>query len=143
MSLVVIYDEGASPEKVLGVVRSANTPDYVERTDVLINPDISALDGIVAQKYWKHDTGAVIEYTQGEKDAQDAAEAAAADAAMRASGQALYDGQVDVAQALRAMAEVMVIGFNELRDLHSLTPYTMQQLKTIIQSKIADGSVDE
>ena len=143
MSLVVIYDEGASPEKVLGVVRSANTPDFDQRTDVVINPDLSALDGIVPQKYWKHDTGAVIEYTQGEKDAQDAAEAAAADVAMRLSGQSMFDGQTDMAQVLRALADTMVDGFNTLRALHSLPDYTLAQLKSIIQSKISDGSVDE
>ena len=106
MSLVVIFDEGASPEKVLGVVRSANTPDYDGRTDVVVNPDISALDGIVPQKYWKHDTGAIVEYTAQEKTDQDAAEAAADDASMRAAGKAFYDGQTAEGQAFRAFVKV-------------------------------------
>jgi len=143
MSLVVIYDEGASPEKVLGVVRSANTPDYDQRSDVLINPDISALEGVVPQKYWKHDTGVVIEFTQGEKDAQDAADAAASDAAMRGGAQAIFNGQTTWGQVLRAIADTMVTGFNDLRVEHGKPDYTLAQLKGIIQGKIADGSVDE
>ena len=105
MSLVVIFDEGASPEKVLGVVRSADTPDFSARTDVVINPDIDALDGVVPQKYWKHDTGSIIEFAQAEKDAQDAADVAAADASMRSAGKSLFDGQTAEGQEVTRRSE--------------------------------------
>ncbi len=56
-------------------LRSVNTPDY-PTADWLINPDLSAL-AAVEQKYWKVVGETVVEMTQPEKDAVDAAEAAA------------------------------------------------------------------
>jgi len=60
---------------------SVNTPEY-DTNDWLVNPDLSSLQGIVAAKYWKvtgvAPGGVVEEMTQGEKDAVDAAELAAA-----------------------------------------------------------------
>ena len=165
MSLVVIFDEGASPEKVLGVVRSANTPDFDQRTDVVINPDIAALDGVVPQKYWKHDTGSIIEYTQGEKDAQDAADVAAADAALRVGAKGEFDG--DGGLAKRALVEALIREINILRQWimqykvdvaaaanlgglqasvaasNDLPDRTLAQAKGVIQGAIDGGDVDE
>lgn len=61
---------------------SVNTPDY---SDViwLHNPDLSGVSE-VAQKYWKVVDDTVVEMDQTEKDAVDAAEAAAAQAALDA-----------------------------------------------------------
>ncbi|MBT8428494.1 MAG: hypothetical protein KJN79_01140 [Gammaproteobacteria bacterium] len=56
-------------------LQSVNTPDYPV-LDWIINPDLSALTG-VPQKYWKVVGDTVVEMTQGEKDAADAALAAA------------------------------------------------------------------
>ena len=78
MAVIVVYDEGASPEAVLEVHPSANTPDYSGRTDVVVNPDLSGVAAVL-RKYWKHVTGSIVEMTQGEKNAVDAAEVAAAD----------------------------------------------------------------
>lgn len=50
---------------------SVHTPDYDVET-WLRNPDLSGLDG-VAQRYWKVVDDTVVEMTQGEKDAVDAA----------------------------------------------------------------------
>lgn len=51
---------------------SVNTPDY-STDDWEHNPDVSGVTG-VAQKYWKYDgTNIVVEMSQGEKDAVDAA----------------------------------------------------------------------
>lgn len=55
-------------------LQSVNTPDFPVE-DWIINPDLSALTG-VPQKYWKVVGDTVVEMTQPEKDAVDAAEAA-------------------------------------------------------------------
>lgn len=54
---------------------SINTPDYSD-VDWIINPDLSALASI-PHKYWKVFGDNVVEMDQSEKDAVDAAEAAA------------------------------------------------------------------
>lgn len=143
MALIVVFDELASPQKVLGVNRSADTGQYLGRTDIVVNPDLTALDGIVPQRYWKHDTGLIVEFSQAEKDAQDAAEAQAADDALRLAAPALLDGQVPLALLLRAFADIIKDEFNILRALHSLPDRTLAQLKAAIQSRTAPGNVDE
>ncbi|MHC4336256.1 MAG: hypothetical protein ACYSUV_21285 [Planctomycetota bacterium] len=142
MSLVVVFDEGATPERVLDVVRSAHTPDYASRTDVVINPDISAVDGIVAQLYWKHDTGLIVEMTQAEKDALDAAIAAALDAATRGGAKAELNGFASLPLLLRAFADVVKDEVNILRALHSIPDRTLAQLRTAIDGRIDSGDVD-
>ncbi len=52
-------------------LRSVNTPDF-PTADWLINPDLSAV-AAVPNKYWKIVAGSVVEMTQAEKDAVDAA----------------------------------------------------------------------
>ena len=168
MALIVIYDEGASPEKVLEVLPSANTPEYDFRTDVLVNPDLSSVQGIVPRRYWKHVAGSVVEFTQAEKDAQDAAEAAAEDLAVRTEAKGQYDGQTTEGLAKRAFADVVMREINLLRTwtrdlqtnmaaannnvagvkdavstLPTLADRTLAQLKTSIQSTIDGGTVDE
>lgn len=59
----------------LQYLQSVNTPDY-PIGDWVINPDLSGVVG-VPQKYWKLTGDVVSEMTQPEKDAVDAAEAAA------------------------------------------------------------------
>lgn len=164
MSLIVIFDEAATPQKVLGVLPSANTPDFDGRTDVLVNPDLSALDAI-PQAYWKHDTGAVIEYTQAEKDTQDAAESAAADAALRDGAKGQFSGQPGL--ALRAFADIIKDEINVIRTwardykavvasannfsslksgvagMADLPDRTLAQLKSAIEARVDSGSVDE
>jgi len=55
---------------------SVNTPSF-PTVDWIINPDLDALSG-VEKKYWKVVGDTVVEMTQGEKDALDAAALAAA-----------------------------------------------------------------
>jgi hypothetical protein len=142
MALVVVYDEGASPQSVLEVLPSVHTPDYEGRTDVLINPDLSPVAG-VPERYWKVVGSAVAEYSQAEKDAQDAADAAALDAAIRASGKQHFDGQIPVGLAMRAFAKIVMDEINILRAQHSLPDRTLEQLKSAIQTAIDNGDVDE
>jgi hypothetical protein len=142
MALIVIFDEGASPEQVLQVIPSANTPEYSSRSDVLVNPDISALQGIIPRRYWKRVLDTVVEYTQAEKDAQDAAEAAAEVAAVRAGAKNQHVGFSGLPVYLRAFADVVREEINILRALHSLQDRTLAQLKTAIENRIDSGGVD-
>ncbi len=166
MSLVVVFDEGASPQKVLEVHPSANTPEYEGRSDVLINPSLAAVVG-VPERYWKVVEPNVLEFTQAEKDAQDAAEAAAADTALRAGAVSLFDGQVPLPLSKRGHANLVLREINILRGwimdfkvevaatsnlanfksriagLPDLADRTMVQAKTQIAADINDGTVDE
>jgi len=142
MALVVIYNEGASPQNVLDVIPSANTPDYLARTDALINPDISSVLA-VARRYWKVIGTTVSEMNTGQKNAVDAAIVAAADQALRASARGQYDGQTTAGQAFRALVKVLLDEINTLRAQHSLADRTLAQAKTAIQSAIDSGDVDE
>jgi hypothetical protein len=142
MALIVIYDEVATPQKVLQVIPSANTPEYSSRSDVLVNPDISALQGIVPLRYWKHDTGSVVEFTQAEKDAQDAAEAAAEVASVRLEAKEQHNDFQPLALYLRAFADIIKDEINILRALHSLPDRTLAQLKAAINARVDSGDVD-
>ena len=51
---------------------SVNTPDY-SPVDWIINPDLSLLQGIVSQTYWKVSGDSVLEMTSGEKVTKDQA----------------------------------------------------------------------
>jgi hypothetical protein len=69
MSQIIVYDpnDPTVASRVTSFNRSANTPDYDAETNKLVNPDLSALDGIVPQNYWKVVSGAVYEMTATEK----------------------------------------------------------------------------
>jgi len=69
MANVAIFKSGQTPQ----YLESVNTPDYSKDVDVLVNPDVSALDG-VPLKYWKRVLNTVVEMNQTEKDALDAAD---------------------------------------------------------------------
>ena len=73
MSVIVIYDPAdvTVAGKVTAHHKSANTPAFDGVTDKLVNPDLSALSA-VAQKYWKHSTGSIVEMSAQEKTDIDA-----------------------------------------------------------------------
>ena len=171
MSLVVLFDEGATPEKVLEVIFSAHTPDFSSRTDALIDPDISALEGTVPRKYWKRVLSTVVEFTAAEKTQQDTDDAAATDSLIR---QDAKNGLIGFGPTglgpnpllLRAFADIVKDEINVLRgwldqfkadvaaatnlaDLKtsvaaqpSLPDRTLAQLRTAIDNKIDGGTVD-
>ena len=68
MSNIVVYDpdDTVVAGRVLEYAESANTPDYNSESNKIISPDLSGVSG-VDQKYWKVDTGAVVEMTAQEK----------------------------------------------------------------------------
>lgn len=159
MALIVIFDEVTTPQKVVNIIIGAHTPDFSSRTDVAINPDLSALatfdaEGrlatfIVPRRYWKHSTGAIVEYTQAEKDAQDAQDAidreaervqGIANTKLAAKDQII--GFADTSLFLRAFISILIEEINTLRALHSLPDRTIAQLKTAIGNRIDDGTID-
>ena len=74
-SNVVIFDPN-DPDvqnRVTRFRRSVPTGQFASRTDVLINPDVSALQGVVPVRHWKVSLpSTVLEMTQAEKDLIDA-----------------------------------------------------------------------
>lgn len=70
MSNVAIYDEEdpVVANRVTAYLVSVNTPDYEERSDVLINPELPTG---VAQKYWKVNEGSIVEMNSSEKNSID------------------------------------------------------------------------
>jgi hypothetical protein len=67
MANVIIYDEATGAVK--SYLKSVHTPTYSSRSDVLVNPTLPETD----LKYMKVSGGVVVEMTQEEKDAVDAA----------------------------------------------------------------------
>lgn len=88
MPKIVVYDEGASPQKVLRVTGDSENQGFWDdsgRTDFLVNPDLTAV-AAVPVRYWKVVGSSVVAMTAGEQTAQDNAQASAVDAATRQSG---------------------------------------------------------
>ena len=86
--------------------RSVSTPDYPSQ-DWIINPDLSAVAGQPV-KYWTITGDVVSLMSQAERDAVDAAEAAAAITADKDANKA----QLDAERVLRAVALVALDEFN-------------------------------
>lgn len=152
MPRIVFFDEGASPQKVLSVTGPSVDEGPFNasgRTDFVVHPDLSALEGVVPRKYWKHLLGSIVEYTAQEKTDQDTAEAAR-DAAnvvarlddIRSQAAAGFDGFDSNPLLLRAFAETLKDEINTLRALHGLPNRTLAQLRTAIAAKVNDGTVD-
>lgn len=150
MATVVVFAEGASPERVLFVRRLVDPAPYRERTDVAISPDLSALEGVLEEKYWKHDgSGGIVAMTvleQGAKDTADQTERDQQDQdaldAIRADAAIALDGFDSGPLALRALAEIIKDELNVLRALHALPDRTLAQLRTSITNKVNSGDVD-
>jgi hypothetical protein len=145
MPRIVTFDEAATPQRVLGVTGVSENEgpwNASGRTDFVISPDLSLLIDLVSRRYWKHDSGSIVEYTQAEKDAQDASEAVAHDASVREGAESGLVGFHGDALLLRAFADVIKDEINVLRAQHSLPDRTLAQLKSAINSRINDGTVD-
>lgn len=96
------------------VRESANTPDYEGRADVLINPDLSAVQS-VARKYWKCSGGAVVEMSAAEKSSLDAAEATARRDAARAQAVSIEAAEDAEGVRLRTVLQLTIDENNSLR----------------------------
>jgi len=121
-------------------LRSVSTPDFPV-ADWIINPDLSSVAG-VPTKYWKISGDLVLEMTQAEKDAVDAAEAAATLTGVRTEGKDIVDRENGISTNLRSLILILIDEFNILRTLHSLPDRTLSQLKTSIKNRIDAGDAD-
>lgn len=114
MSVIVRYSTGSTPNPVVAYLPSANTPDYENLPNTLVNPDLSLVSG-QPQKYWKHVAGAIQLMTQGEKDAIDAAAAAAVIANAKTAAKAIQDDLTSQSRAIRAVVKETVDELNAIR----------------------------
>jgi hypothetical protein len=110
----------------LQLLYSVNTPDY-PTTEWIINPVLPACEAI----YWKIVGDTVQEMTQPEKDAVDAAIAAAA---AQAEADA-KDITISFEKLLKAFALTVLDEINILRDEHGLAARTVSQLKNAVSNK--------
>lgn len=131
MALIVVFDEGASPEVILDVDRSGNEGLFLGRTDVLINPDLSGVVD-VPRKYLKHLAGAVVPMDTAEREAVNAAEVATASEAERVSARLEVDSRL-----LRAIVAHFHIRVNQNAD--PADQMTAAQAKVDILARIDAG----
>ena len=112
MATIVTFDPAVTPQRVLRVIFRGDPAPFRERTDWVLNPDLSLLEGIIPRKYWKHDAGTIVEYTAGEKVARDTAQAAADDLATRERAKDDLEGFVARSLVLRAFSGCLIVSFD-------------------------------
>jgi hypothetical protein len=110
MANIAIFHAGQTPQ----YLTSVNTQDYSSDPDAIINPDVSALTA-VAVKYWKRSGDLVLEMTAGEKDAVDAAAAAALTTSLRSVANDITDASDSDGVKWRALALMLLDELNSLR----------------------------
>jgi len=120
---------------------SAHTPDFPTGSWI-INPNLTALLGIVLQKYWKIVGDTVVEQTAGEKTTTDADILAAENTRVRAGAVTAEDTKAIDYVLIRALSLVVKDEVNVLRALHGLGDRTNAQIKTGIKNKINSGDAD-
>lgn len=111
------------------VIRSANTPDFPSQ-DWLINPDLSGVSGLPT-KYWKIVGDSVQAMSQPERDAADAAEFFASEAADRVNEKQRFNEK-----ALRAIVLLLIDEINLLRAQLALPERTPRQARTAFENKV-------
>lgn len=133
---VVMCQTGTDDGKqVLRYERSVNTPDYSSDQKNLINPDVSALNGVPV-KYWKCQNGGVVAMTQAERDDLDLAAATANTAAVKVMAKAAIDDTSIDGYRLQAILEIVMDEINILRAQHGLPARTSTQLRNAVKTKI-------
>ena len=161
MSNIAIFRAGETPE----YLTSVNEPPYVGDPDVLIDPDITAVIGVPV-KYWKRVNDTIVEMSQAEKDAVDAAIALISKTANRTAADSLKDNTSAEGIAWRALALLLLDELNALRQwtvnlktetasannladfksrvatLPTLSDRTITQVKTAYNNKINNGTAD-
>ena len=95
------------------LIRSVNTPDY-NPVDWIINPDLSAVEGFPSI-YWTITGDVVTLQNQSERDATDAAIAAALITDQKTEAEQLHDDVEALSRALRAVVLLTVGELNALR----------------------------
>lgn len=111
---------------------SANTPDFPE-VDWIINPDLSAVEGF-STRYWDISGDSVLLVDAPTRDARDQEYVTAGQAADEQRERERYDQEA----VLRAVVKLLVDELNILRNQHSLTPRTYEQVRAAILAAIGD-----
>ena len=72
MSDIIRFDPDDSivPRRVKAFLKSVNTPSFNAEPNKIVNPNLSGVSGIPL-KYWKEDSGSIVEMTSEEKSAVD------------------------------------------------------------------------
>lgn len=143
MADIVIFDplDSVVAGRVTDYLQSVNTPDYDSVADKVVNPDLSALEAVPV-KYWKHDSGSIVEMIQAEKDAWDNSVATALNLNRRELAKQIVDTQEELGKIIRVLAEITRSEINILRAQHGLADRTLSQLKTAMKNQIDSGNVD-
>ncbi len=162
MAHAVVFN--STDDDVIIIDSSADTNEYQKSTpQVGCNADLSAVTGI-PQRYWNLVGGQVQAMTQGERDAKDAAEAAATLAFLRTAAKGRMTSSTDI--DWRAVAGILVDEINVLRQwlasfkvevvaasnladlktrvagLPATPDRTLAQAKTAYQNKVDSGAAD-
>lgn len=124
MPSIIVYDPNATPAQVKQFLTSVDPSFYQGRQDVKIydnttTPTESEIKATVAGKvlkYLKVSGATVLDYTQAEKDAQDASEAAANIAQAKQAAKNLYDATDSNSRLIRAGDKLVVDEINLLRE---------------------------
>lgn len=142
MSDILIFNPDSTPvaNRAVRYLRSVNTPDYSDRTDVLINP---VLPPSVPLGMLKVVDGVPVELTPEDLvsiAAQRDYEAGIAEALRIQSAKnfakGVLDGDEGYETFLKILLESFVEQLNVLRAYHSLADITTAQVKTVITNKI-------
>ncbi len=123
MPSVVIYKHLQTPAQVTNFIISVDPTPYTGRPDVKIyhdttNPTEGSVQAFIAGKllkYLKVSGDSVVDYTQGEKDTQDAAELAAAIAAAKAAAKTMQSALGAIERLMRAIVKLTVDEINVMR----------------------------
>ena len=124
MANVAIYD--LATKRILKYLRSVHTPNYANRDDVLINPALPDC----SMKYWKVESGIIVEMTQPEKDVVDAEEQAEQDA--------MEEARKDIDKLEKGLKVLAILTFKEINKLRAnagLFEYTWTQFKQAFKNE--------
>ena len=117
---------------------SANTPDFPPAEWLINPPGFVMLFDSVPSRYWKLTVGGddIEEMNQAEKDALDAAEAAAVVVANKLAASDEADEITSAGRRTRAILNMVRKQFNVLRALHGLPNITVAQVKTDYKNEV-------
>jgi hypothetical protein len=132
MARIIVFDPAPTPNPILEYLPSADTSQYITRTDVLIEPDLNFVAGF-PMHYWKHEAGNILLMTLGERNDVDTAIADAIDLGIRTGSKARINNLEDIGLPIRALA------FESVQEINALRQWLMSfKTETAASSNLAD-----
>lgn len=138
----VIFDEATNI--VLDYKTRGHTDDaFRARTDVIIDPDVSALTS-VPLKYWKHSSGSIVEMTTAEKAAVDANEATYNANLLKLEAKNQIDAADNTADTLAyySLIDQLIGEINVLRAIEGLADIKLEDVILKAKTDIDAGNYD-